>query len=479
MGLAGALEGVACMQPNIRALRWMAIVVPAVGLGILDLLRHTIFHDHLHTLPGFLSTYLAIAAGAAIFSVTVFGFIERLQATVLEQNQEMDDLNTRLQRQNTELSALLDIGQVATSSFAEDDLLNRLLDTVLTVVPGDTAEVWLVDPDEGLSLRCVRGPFQDRFREITHFPAGTGLPGEAVRTRQPVLVDRVCRDPRFRRQSVVHAGFQSYCALPLLYRNRPVGVLAVASLSADSAPDPEDLRLLEAAGGWLALAIENARLYHKEQDTAVIEERERISREMHDGMAQVLGYINTQTLAIKRHLSNRDAEAAMDDLNRMEEVARELYGDIREGMIGLRTAAASQDSMIHALSEYAEQFTAMCDIQVKIREPASEILRIDPHAELQLIRIVQEALTNVRKHASATFVTIELLVEEGTLHVSVQDNGSGFEPEALPATGSPRFGLQTMRERAEAVGGTLSVQSNPDRGTTVTVRLPTNRLEFL
>ena len=479
MGETPAQKGVGLMQPNFQALKWMAIIVPALVLAALDLLRHTIFQPQLHTLPGFLATYLAIAVLAALFSFTVFRFIGRLQNRILEQNHELESLNNRLAWQNRELSALLSVGRVATSSFADDDLLNQLLDTVLDVAPADTVEVWLVDSAGDLDLRSTRGMDTDTFREIRHLKRGEGLPGEAVASRSAILVDKLSDDPRFRRKGVIAAGFKTYCALPLLFRNQPVGVLAVASIAENSIPDEDDVRLLEAIGDWLALAIENARLYHQVQDAAVLEERERIAREMHDGMAQVLGYINTQTLAVKRLIDNGAYEEARAELTRMEDIARELYTDIREGIIGLRSPSSEQRAFVDALRDYAEQYERMCGIPVEIRVADDEEPQIDSHSELQLIRIVQEALTNVRKHAEATRVSIKIDGDDHEISLNVCDNGRGFNPEHLPAAGHPRFGMQTMRERAEAVGGTLRIEPSSSGGACVRARVPVHRLEFL
>jgi signal transduction histidine kinase len=154
-------------------------------------------------------------------------------------------------------------------------------------------------------------------------------------------------------------------------------------------------------------------------------------------------------------------------------VARDLYADVREGILGLRTAARRRDGLLPALREYAQRYMEMSGIEVEMRiTPEAEGCQLASSVELQLMRIVQEALTNVRKHSKATAVGVTFERNGNELRVTIADNGHGFEPAHLPSTGWPRFGLQTMRERAEAVGGTLDIDTAPGKGTRVHVLIP-------
>ncbi|MBI2166241.1 MAG: GAF domain-containing protein [Chloroflexi bacterium] len=378
--------------------------------------------------------------------------------------------------QNQELGALLAVGKVVTSPVDLDELLNVSLDTVIQVTSTDAAEMWLMEADGELVMRCHRGAHREAFLERTRFAVGEGIPGLVAQSLEPVVVHDLASDSRLLRQEVARAGFRTFCALPLRYQRKLVGVLAVAALSAEALKEQRQLHLLESIGEWLALAIENARLYQQVQDVAVLRERERIAREMHDGMAQMLGFINTQTMAVRKLLSNGQQGDAQAELTRMEDVARDLYADVREGILGLRTAAHGQKGLIPALREYVERYTEAFGIPVEIStSPSAERFQLTPNAEIQLVRVVQEALTNVRKHSKATAVAISFDGNGERFEVVIQDNGLGFDLARLPSTGWPRFGLQTMRERAEAVGGTLLIETAPGHGTKVAVGLPASR----
>lgn len=209
------------------------------------------------------------------------------------------------------------------------------------------------------------------------------------------------------------------------------------------------------------------------QDLAVTEERERIAREMHDGMAQVLGYINTQSIALRKLLLNDRTTEVRDGLISMEEIARDLYSDIREGILGLRTAASRQDDFLTLLREYVSGYTEMSGVRVEIKSfPGAEGTGLSPSAEIQLIRIVQEALTNVRKHSKVKAAEVTIECNDSELNLTIADRGQGFELNHLPQTGWPHFGLQTMQERAQAVGGRCTIETAQGKGCRVLVRMP-------
>lgn len=377
------------------------------------------------------------------------------------------------QFQNQELSALLSVGKVTTSSLDLDEVLSRSLDTIIEVTSADGAEIWLKEGDEELVMRCHRGVHSEAFLEQTRFRMGEGIPGIVAQSREAIMSHDLPSDTRFLRQKMTDAGFHTFYALPLLYQDKLVGVLAVAALSADAVKEQRELRLLESIGDWLALATENTRLYRQVQDVAVLQERERIAREMHDGMAQLLGYINTQTIAVRKLLSDKRLKEALEELTRMEEITRDLYADVREGILGLRVAAHRQDGLLPALREYAERYMEMSDIQVEFKvSPDADCTQLTPSVEIQLMRIIQEALTNARKHSRATAVDIEFERNNNELHVTIADNGQGFDLERGSSAGRPRFGLHTMRERAEAVGGSFNIDTAVGQGTKVEVYVP-------
>ena len=380
-----------------------------------------------------------------------------------------------LQR-NREMEALLAVSRAVASSLALPQVLDRALDTILEFASAEAAEIWLAEEGGVLLLKRHRGAAPEAFFERTRLQVGEGLPGLAAQARSPVVIHDLPEDPRFLRARVKEAGFHTYCALPLLHRERLLAVLGVAARSQEALTRPEELRLLAGIGEVISVAIENAQLYERVQDAAVLEERERIAREMHDGLAQVLGYINTQSQAIRKFLASGHAAAAQEELVQMEETVRQVYADVREGILGLRTSPGSEGGFLPSLQSYLERYREMTGLRARLKVGRGinsiRSIRLPPAAEIQLMRILQEALSNVRKHARASTVTVNFALDGDALQIEVKDDGVGFDPDRLHPRSWPRFGLQTMRERAEAVGGSFRIESHPGRGTSVIIQLP-------
>jgi len=205
---------------------------------------------------------------------------------------------------------------------------------------------------------------------------------------------------------------------------------------------------------------------------AIVEERERIARELHDGLAQLLGYVNTKTMAVRLMLKNQQVEDADRHLLQLDEATRELSVDVRQAVLGLRTAGQIGDGLTVMLGDFAAQFSRFGGVPVEVAvAPEIQTLALTAEAELQLLRIVQEALTNVRKHASATQAWVSLEVNDNILELTIGDNDNGFDVEDHRLNDQSHFGLSTMRERAEAIGAEFNLDSEPGAGTRVTVRL--------
>ena len=242
----------------------------------------------------------------------------------------------------------------------------------------------------------------------------------------------------------------------------------------EGAGHADDRATLAALASQAAIAIEADRLQVELRDRAVRGERERIARELHDGLAQVLGYVNTKSQAIDELLAAGRLAEARAQLGELSAAARSLYVDVREAILGLRGPAASGGGLAAALRVYARRFAEASKLAVRVEATdAATGLVIDPAVEYEAYRIVREALTNVRKHAAAQRVVIRLDVSEGWLVVEVEDDGRGFDPAGAgaPGEGPARLGLATIRERAASAGGRVEWRSGVG-GTVVRLSIP-------
>jgi signal transduction histidine kinase len=259
--------------------------------------------------------------------------------------------------------------------------------------------------------------------------------------------------------------------VPLKSKDRVLGVITMASKGRRPF-SPQEVTILTAIGQQIGVAIENARLYEQVQSMAALEERGRIGRELHDGLAQVLGYLHLQSRAAEGLLSSGQIAQAQAELQEMQEVAQEAYGDVRESILGLRTAITPGAGLIPTLTEYLDKFSQQSGINARLVIGDDAEMKFTPAAEIQLLRIVQEALANVRKHSQASRAWVRFEADEAGAVITIEDDGQGFDPSRIWQDRQGHFGLQTMRERVESVGGELRFDSQPGQGTRVVIRVP-------
>jgi PAS domain S-box-containing protein len=210
---------------------------------------------------------------------------------------------------------------------------------------------------------------------------------------------------------------------------------------------------------------------------AVLQEREQLAHELHDGLSQSLAFLNLQAQAAELYLQAGQGESARTSLARLAEVSREVQGDVRELIGSLLAVSLPSEGFCAALHQIATRYEQQYGLAVGLHiGPSAEAIcdsgLLPPAAGVQLVRIVQEALANVHKHAGAPDrVSVQLHVTDRQLRLAVADNGAGFDPEARDAT-APHFGLQVMRRRAEHIGGQFVVHTAPGQGTRVEVCVP-------
>ncbi len=234
-----------------------------------------------------------------------------------------------------------------------------------------------------------------------------------------------------------------------------------------------ELTTLESLASMAAVAIDNARLYRRVRELGMIEERNRLARELHDGLAQVLAYVGTKSEAAVTLLDAGRPSEARAQLLELGEAARSVYVDVREAILGLSSPLEPGQGVVPAIREYAARYAEAAKLPTEVVAAVdAEATRLAPAAEAQALRILQEALTNVRKHAAAHRVVVEARRDGEELLLEVRDDGRGFDPAAPRTSDWPQFGISTMRERAASVGGKLEIVARPGAGTTVRVRLP-------
>ena len=229
--------------------------------------------------------------------------------------------------------------------------------------------------------------------------------------------------------------------------------------------------LLGALAYMAAIGVRTARLRDAEHQYTIVAERDRIARELHDSIAQVLGVLHLGLRGLVPKVRLVAGNNAATEIAGLADIADEGYKDVREAILGLSNSASSNDGLKGALGEYLGKFSRQTGIKTTLRCDPAASRALTPRSEVQLLRVVQEALTNVRKHAGAYHAAVSLGEDRGVVTLEVTDDGSGFDPARVEEALDHGFGMTAMRERVEQIGGTLEVHTAPGTGTRVVVRL--------
>lgn len=311
---------------SLKVLKIGTIVLPALFVFLLELLRHTVFEETRPMIWGTLSLFTILMVAAFFFSKFVFAIIDHLQ----EKN---------VQRMR-ELTILSEVYETVDEFQNLNALLNRAMDKLIQITAADSGEIYLVDEQSRELVHSLHGGLlDDVFKPETQLELKEGLMGEGARLNQQVIMENLKNFQSGPIASLADAGVRSLAIVPLKSGSGIIGVACLFSLNPDHFKVNEANLLLN-IGNRIAIAIEKARLYEKVQAVAVLEERERISSELHDGLAQVLGYVITKSQATRQLL--RKMTIANDYLVELENVAQEVYTDTREAILGLRTAISGE-----------------------------------------------------------------------------------------------------------------------------------------
>jgi signal transduction histidine kinase len=291
---------------------------------------------------------------------------------------------------------------------------------------------------------------------------------QVVQTRRLLVVEDVANDPRIlSREALMAQGVRSILFVPLLLAEEVIGILSLRSTE-PRCYRPEELELAQALSQQVMLAMQLTRLTEQAQQAAVLEERNRIAREIHDTLAQGFTGIVLHLEAAKRVLTAAP-EKAQTRLDEACALARESLAEARRSVMALHPRVLEHDDLPTALARLATQAAAGSQADIAFHVHGT-VRSLSAEVESNLLRISQEALTNACRHAQAQKIDIDLTFGKHQVRLRVQDDGRGFDGHG-PAI-SNGFGLTSMRERVERIGGQYSLTSQPGQGTEVVVAVP-------
>jgi len=451
-------------QLDLGRLHWLTVLVPAAAVCLFELIRRLFLESRFDSWTISLLTMGIACVASFVFSRGIFGIIF-----------EMD---RRVRGQTERARALLDVTRSINSSLNMDTILQHTVDLARTHVGGEYGELHFMKTTGKHGVRfsgLEKGNCPVRER-----PTLRGINGEMLRTGQPLRLAERHTHPRSVPLPGGHPPVGPFIGVPIIVQGKAEADILLIRAPGKEPFTQEDEDFLLTVANQAAVAIENARLYDQVHHIATLEERDRIGREMHDGLAQTLGYLNLRTRAVADLIDDRQPNEARAMLNDVRQVVKDAYEDVRWAIFDLRSGPNVELGFVPALREYLHEFSLQTQIETELLVADTENgghFDCPLEVEVQLIRIIQEALTNVRKHALAERAWVHLVADGVTNHVIVEDNGVGLKEQEHRNTprqsGQPHFGLQTMLERAESIGGNLEITPRLGGGTQVTVTIPT------
>ncbi len=387
-------------------------------------------------------------------------------ARLLEQIQARDVVLTR---RTEDMSLLNDIASALTASLELDEVLNRTLAVVMNYMKVEVGEIFLLEDDqETLRMVLHRGQAAEAFWTRNRFKIGEGVIGEVARTGQARITEDLSGELKYLRPAVVQAGFRQIAYWPLKSGESLLGVMSVATRS-DQPLDPRGLELVGAVANWAGLAIENGQLHQNAQRLAVLEERDRIGMDLHDGIIQSVYAVG---LTLENASQAIDDEPALAKLRIKESIdgLNQAIRDIRAYILDLRPRQMGNEGLLSGLRRLATEYRANTFSDVALNVPEDSLEHLPPLSARVLFHICQEALANAAKHAAAKHVDVNLWLTQERVVLEVHDDGRGFAVEKMSTTIG--HGLSNMQTRAHSVGGDVDISSAVGEGTTVLAWVP-------
>ncbi|MGW1555854.1 GAF domain-containing sensor histidine kinase [Streptomyces sp. NPDC002144] len=369
----------------------------------------------------------------------------------------------------TGLAAVSDALLAMSRHLEVRDVLKTIVASARELLGAQYAALGVPDDHGGFAQFVVDGVSDDQWKAIGPLPRQHGILAAMLREARPERLADVRKDPRFEGWPSAHPDMSDFLGLPIRDGDEVIGALFLANKQ--NCPKPEggcgfteqDEDLLAILAQHAAIALTNARLYERSRELTIAEERSRLAHELHDAVSQKLFSLRLTAQAAAA-LVDRDPARAKGELQQVAALAAEAADELRAAVVELRPAGLDEDGLVATLRTHVQVLDRAHTARVTFD---SHGVRALPSAQEEaVLRVAQEALHNALRHSAAQEVRVTLARHgTGTL-LRVTDDGSGFDPKAVRRAGR-HLGLVSMRDRASGVGGTLTVESAPGKGTTI------------
>jgi len=379
------------------------------------------------------------------------------------------DRDQSLTRRNEDLSLINNVATSLAISLDVDDILTKTLNLLMTRLDIETGEIFLREEgDKHFYLAKHSGLFTETFWTRESFRVGEGAIGMVAEKAKPIPNLPIKRNTPYIRRTIVEAGYKYISLFPLISGGAVIGVIAVATKSDRHLVDREN-NLLGSISSWAAITIENARLHRQAQRLAILEERERIGMDLHDGIIQSIYGVGLALDYARLALEDNPAQTRKK-IEQSIEALNATIRDLRTYILDLRPRQFHGENLQLGIQRLVDEFQANSGIRVKYMGPDNGLIDFPANNATSLFHICQEALANVAKHSGAEQTVVHLWTAMDRVLLEVTDDGQGFDLRKMSVTLG--HGLSNMHFRARKVGGDVEITSYPDEGTTILAWVP-------
>jgi signal transduction histidine kinase len=399
--------------------------------------------------------------------------IGRLASRLVKSDEDLIAQDSLLEFQRKSFDALLSISEAT----GEDPSVRMVFRHVLKALREATDFVSI-----GMRLYVMQS---NCFKLVDHYgispamlevlnciPQDQGFQAQAMKKKWPVFTSDIASANHLVGRTALDLDYRSLICVPLIVGDQVIGTMELVT-DQEHIWREDEVRWLALFGRSVGVLIRNVQLNNRLRDMTVLQERSRLAQEIHDGLAQLIGSLRLWAEEAQISLEDKKLASVRVALDKIQTTARDAYSSIREEMLGLRDTIVPGEDFVSVVTEYLSRFQRQWGIESKLfyqdGKGSADHLPISPTAEIQLLRIVQEGLTNIRRHAEATHVEVTIEELEDSLFIVIQDDGKGFNPEQIS---DENLGLRIMRERAASVGGLVHISSEPNLGTNLQIEIP-------
>ena len=396
---------------------------------------------------------------------------------VTEHEQAFQILEQTVSDRTREFSTVLEISKRIASTLELEPLLNLILDQIASIIPYSAAAIYTLENGTCLKVAAHQIP------GLSSLPASLTLSLEDARPFRPAIIEKrvliledVNREPplsyAFKATGIplspsIFYRSRSWIGIPLILRSRVTGLLSLTHEEPGYYTETH-ARLAQAITNQVAIAIENARLYEQAQDLATLEERNRIARELHDSVTQLLYGISLYSTAASRSVSKDNMDRVRRNLVEIKDNALQALQEMRLLILELDPPLLQKYGLVAALKASLESIESRAGLETVLKTDG--ITRLPSAIEPDLYRIAMEALNNLVRYARAKKVMVDLQVVSDWIILDIRDNGVGFELEFVENSGG--MGIHNMKQRAQRLGGRLDILSTPGTGTHIKAEIP-------